>query len=159
MITIKKINSNNVWKIIKLEVNDDQKSFVATNVESIIQAYTTISSGGVALPFGIYQDEVPVGFLMIGYGGIPNDDNPAIANGNYCLWRFMIDKKYQRKGYGKIALQLALDFIKTFPVGKAKYCYLSYEPENTIAAKLYHSFGFKETGEYDGDEIISIMEL
>lgn len=159
MISIKKINSKNVWDIIKLEVNDQQKTFVATNAESIIEAYTTITAGGVAIPFGIYQDELPVGFLMIGYGEIPNDKNPEIAKGNYCIWRFMIDKRYQGKGYAKVALRLALDFIKTFPVGIANYCYLSYEPENTIAAKLYRSFGFEETGEYDGEEKISVIVI
>ena len=28
-----------------------------------------------------------------------------------------------------------------------------YEPENTVSKALYHSFGFRENGEMDGDEI------
>lgn len=47
----------------------------------------------------------------------------------YYIWRFMIDKKYQKRGYGKEALKLAINFIRTFPCGKAEYCVLSYEPE------------------------------
>lgn len=58
------------------------------------------------------------------------DDAPAIAKGNYNLWRLMIDKAYQKRGYGKEAVRLALDFIESFPCGKADYCWLSYEPEN-----------------------------
>lgn len=42
----------------------------------------------------------------------------------------MIDKAYQKRGYGKEAVRLALDFIESFPCGKADYCWLSYEPEN-----------------------------
>lgn len=71
----------------------------------------------------------------------------------------MIDKNYQNKGYGKEAVRLALEFIKTFPCGKAEYCWLSYEPENQIASQLYHSFGFIETGETDGEELIAILKL
>ena len=71
----------------------------------------------------------------------------------------MIDKRYQNKGYGKKAMQLALDYIKTFPCGKAEYCWLSYEPENQVAKKLYESFGFEETGDMDGEEIIAKLKL
>ena len=54
----------------------------------------------------------------------------------------MIDKKYQGNGYGKEAMKLAIDFIKTYPSGKTDYCWLSYEPENEVARKLYLSLGF-----------------
>ena len=84
MIHLEKINGENVWDILKLKVSDSQKSFVAGNDISIIDAYTTITSNGYAFPFGIYEDKHPVGFVMIGYG--KDDywkDAPAIAEGNY----------------------------------------------------------------------------
>ena len=39
MISIQKINSHNVWAILKLSVNEQQKDFVATNTESIVEDY------------------------------------------------------------------------------------------------------------------------
>ena len=87
------------------------------------------------------------------------DDAPSIAKGNYNLWRLMIDKAYQRRGFGKEAVQLALDFIKSFPCGKAEYCWLSYEAENEAARQLYRSFGFSETGDADGKELIAVLRL
>ena len=42
---------------------------------------------------------------------------------------------------------------------KVEYCWLSYEPENEVARKLYHSFSFTETGDMDGNEIIAILKL
>ena len=71
----------------------------------------------------------------------------------------MIDKSYQKKGLGKEAVKLALDFIKTLPCGMAEYCWLSYEPENEVARHLYGSFGFAETGEMDGEEVIAVLKL
>ena len=56
----------------------------------------------------------------------------------------MIDKRYQGNGYGREALRLAVDFVRTAPCGKAEYCWLSYEPENEVARKLYLSSGFEE---------------
>lgn len=160
MIRLEKVNGRNVWELLKLEVSADQKSFVASNDISIVEAYTAITGNGYAFPFGIYEGNKPVGFLMIGFDVDDYwDDAPDIAKGNYNLWRLMIDKSYQGKGYGKDAVRLALDFIKTFPCGAADYCWLSYEPENEIARKLYGSFGFNETGEMDGEELIAILKL
>ena len=160
MLRLEKITGKNVWSILKLRVSEDQESFVAPNDISIIEAYTAITGNGYAFPFGIYEGETPVGFLMIGFDADDCwEDAPSIARGNYNLWRLMIDKNYQKKGYGKEAVRLALEFIKTFPCGKADFCWLSYEPENEIASRLYHSFGFVETGEMDGDEIIAVLKL
>ena len=160
MLRLEQVNGKNVWDILKLTVEEDQKNFVANNDISIIEAYTAITANGYAFPFGIYENETPVGFLMIGFD-IDDywDDAPSIAKGNYNLWRLMIDKAYQRKGYGKEAVQLALDFIKSFPCGKAEYCWLSYEPENEAARQLYRSFGFSETGDTDGEELIAVLRL
>ena len=160
MIRLEKINGKNVWYALKLKVSDEQKNFVASNEISIIEAYIAITGNGYAFPFVIYDDAVPVGFLMIGFSVYDCwEDAPKIAKGNYNLWRLMIDKNYQGKGYGRKAIELALDFIKTFPCGKAKYCWISYEPENSAARKLYSSFGFVETGEKDGEELIAILDL
>ena len=71
----------------------------------------------------------------------------------------MIDKAYQNRGYGKEAVSLALEFIKSMPCGEAEYCWLSYEPDNAVARQMYRSFGFEETGEMDGEELIAVLRL
>lgn len=159
MVTLKPVDQKNVWELLRLQVAPEQRDFVATNTESIVEAYTTITAGGVALPFGIYSDETPVGFLMIGYGDIPNEENPPVSAGNYCIWRLMIDRGFQGRGLGARVVCFALEYIETLPCGPAQVCWLSYEPENTAAAALYHAFGFCETGGMDGDEIIAVRPL
>ena len=160
MLHLEKVNGSNVWDILKLTVSESQKNYVADNSISIIEAYTAITGNGHAFPFGIYEGETPVGFLMIGFD--VDDywtDAPEIARNNYSLWRLMIDKSCQNRGFGKEAVQLALDFIKSWPCGKAKYCWLSYEPDNEAARHLYRSFGFAETGEMDGEERIAVLKV
>ena len=159
MIQLKQIDRSNVWALARLRVRAEQEDFVATNVESILEAYATERSGAVALPFGIYDGETPVGFLMLGYGELPDEENPEIAKGNYCIWRFMIDQAHQGRGYAKAGMQAALDYVRTWPCGRAESCWLSYEPDNIAARSLYHRFGFEENGETDGDEIVAVLRL
>lgn len=159
MVELRKVDAKNIWKICALEVAEDQRNFVATNTQSILEAYCAISSGGVAMPYGIYDGETPVGFVMLGFGCEDWEDAPEIAKDTYNIWRFMIDRRYQRKGCGKQAMEAVLRLVETFPHGKADWVWLSYEPENQVAAELYRSFGFRENGQMDGDEIIAVRPL
>lgn len=90
MIRLKAVDAQNLWELMRLRVRPEQEDFVARNLESIAEAYVTEHDGKVALPFGIYADDVPVGFVMFGYGVVDSEDDPPVADGNYCIWRFMI---------------------------------------------------------------------
>lgn len=163
-IKLVKVNTKNFDALVNLEVNEEQKNYVASNVYSLAEAYATNAEGeGAAMPFGIYDGETPVGFLMIGYNICDDwdDEIPDFSINSYLIWRFMIDKKYQGEGYGRAAMKLALDYIKTFPCGKTEWCWLSYEPENEVAKKLYSSFGFVERPDFykEGDEMPAVLEL
>ena len=164
MLHLEKIDHRNVWDVIDLKVFRKQKHFVASNGISLIQAYSVRDSETKAFPFGIYNGKRLVGFLMIGYNEAATYDAfdvepPQVLHNNYSIWRRMIDKRYQGRGFGREAIGLALDFIRSWPCGKAEYVALSYEPENELGAKLYHSLGFTENGEMDGDEIVAVLKL
>ena len=168
-ITLEKITYKNYIKVIwGLKVNQKQKNFVARNECSLAEAYVALTNGGVALPFAICRNKKPIGFLMIGYGVSSEEDwedeNPEfieMAKKSYSLWRFMIDKRYQGRGYGRKAMELALEYMRSFPCGKADSIWLSYEPENEVAKKLYASFGFVEQPQWykKGEEMPAILKL
>jgi diamine N-acetyltransferase len=71
----------------------------------------------------------------------------------------MIDQRYQQKGYGKQAMSHILNYIKTFPLGKASFIVLSYKPNNDIAKKMYGSLGFVETGEIIDGELVAKLNF
>lgn len=170
-ITLEKITYKNYVKTIwGLSVSRKQKSFVASNANSLAEAYVAITNGAVALPFAICRNKKPIGFLMIGYGLSDDEcwskEDPTfveMAKKSYCLWRFMIDKRYQKRGFGRKAMQLALEYLRSLPCGDAEYCWLSYEPENEVAKKLYASFGFIEQPQwYKGgkdEEMPALLKL
>lgn len=162
-IRLVKVGFDNLDDLVDLEPDKSQYNFVANNSYSLAEAYANITNGRYAQPFGIYDGDTPVGFLMIGYDIADEEADrekfPLLTN-NYLIWRFMIDKNHQKKGYGKAAMKLALDFIRTWPCGEAEYCWLSYDPENEVAKKLYASFGFQEMPMPKGwDEVPAVMKI
>ena len=150
-----------MWDVTDLKVAKAQKTFVASNTISILEAYTAIGTECTAFPFAIYNDAKPVGFVMIGHNvpwAVEHYDLPADI---YYIWRFMIDKRYQGRGYGRQAFALALDFVRTFPCGRSDLCWLSYEPENVATKNLYASFGFVEAPKHykEGQEMPALLAL
>ena len=145
MINLREITSKNLKSIIDLNVKDDQKDYVASNSVSIAQGHYSNS----AWFKGIFNDDRPVGFVML----------DLIEEENKCfLWRFMIDRKYQGKGFGKISLTQVIDFVRSLNL----YTYIatSYVPAENSAGGFYKNFGFieseeitKEFGIEDSDEI------
>ena len=173
-IHLEKVTDDNVDAIVKLRVSKEQRNYVASNDWSLIDAYLSLAEGKPVFPFGIYNGKTLVGFMMISYSndwsGYERDawmdsDSYRFYKDKYYyyVWRFMIDKRFQGRGYGRKALELAIDFMRTFPCGVAEYCVLSYEPTNETAKNFYCSFGFKELNEpgyyEEGDEISAVMKL
>ena len=159
MIILKEITNKNIWKVCELEPFEDQKDFVAENIQSLAEAYATRNEGNNALPLAVYNDAELIGFVMIGKGTVGNEEESDLIKENYSLWRLMIDKKYQGQGLGRQTIDAAMDLIRTFPFGEAKKVWLSYEPENTRARDIYRKYGFVENGEMCGNEIIAVYAL
>ena len=173
-IHLEKVTEDNVEAIVDLNVSKEQRKYVASNTWSLIDAYLSLAEGKPVFPFGIYNGKTLVRFIMISYD---NDwsgyERDAWLNSEnyrfykdkyyYYVWRFMIDKRFQGRGYGREALRLALEFTRTFPCGKAEYCVLSYGPTNEPSKRFYSSFGFEELNEPgyydDDDEISAVMKL
>lgn len=158
MIELRKITLENRRAIFNLEVSEEQRRYVASNLSSMASCYVLATNGGHPFPFAIYVDEQPVGFVMLTYG-ITGYELPSIADDSYCILRLMIDKQYQNKGYGREAMKEILKFIRTFPAGPARYCWIPYGKDNITAKKLYESFGFRDNGEICDNEPITVLQL
>lgn len=150
-ILLKPVDETNREAVLALSVREDQP-FVATNEVSLRQAAETNEEHpGVARPFGIYADDKLVGFCMFAFAPEAEDEDDR-----YWLWRFMIDKSEQDKGYGQAALQ---EIIRYFRANGADRLFLSTEPENERGLHIYHKAGFRETGIIDEDEAVLMRML
>jgi diamine N-acetyltransferase len=144
MIELKDITPQNFDECIGLETADDQKGFVAANLMSIAQAKVFPDLDAKS----VYDGKAMVGFVMY---GIDHDKN------RHYLVRLMIDKKYQRNGYGRLATKAVIERLKN--TEGCESVYLSFVDGNEAAEKLYKSVGFVRTGELDKGEIVMRYEF
>ena len=150
-IQLEAVNDKNKDAVLALSVREDQP-FVATNEVSLRQAAETNEEHpGAARPFAIYADGRLVGFCMFAVN--PEDDD---EDDRYYLWRFMIDRNEQGKGYGQAALQ---EIIRYFRALGADRILLSTEPENECGLHVYHKAGFRDTGCIDCGEAVQRLWL
>ena len=138
MIHLREIDTGNLREILHLKVAPEQERFVAPNAVSIAQAYFYRDSAWFR---GIYDGDTPVGFVML-------EDKPDV--GSYTLWRFMIDARHQRKGYGRQALELIFAHVKGRPGAKELMTSCVDAPGGP--GPFYEGLGFAYTGELDEGE-------
>ena len=147
MIYLREITEENYIDAFNLKLGEGQEKFVSHPVRSLAQAYVYRNQ---CQPFGIYIEEKMVGYIMVIY----DYDIPE-----YNIWHMMIDEKHQGKGYGKLALNQVLAYIKTKPFGDSDRVALTCNIENEKALKMYRQMGFSETGVLDEDEVELSMIL
>jgi diamine N-acetyltransferase len=149
-VSLREITSQTVREVCRLSdtLSDAQKTMVAPNAVSIAEAYFCKEAWFRA----VYAGETPVGFIMLYIG--PDDDNPEEME--YFLWRFMIAGPYQGMGFGKKALQMVIDDIRT---QGAKVLGTSCGEGVGSPEGFYLGLGFKPTGKVFGDEVGLELEL
>ncbi len=143
-VSLREVTADTVRAICSLEVSEVQKHFVAPNAVSIAQAYFEPKAWFRA----IYADEIPVGFLML----YDDPEEPL-----YFLWRYMIDVRFQKLGYGKRAMDLLLEYVRSRP--SAKEMTLSCHPGEDGPEPFYRQYGFVLTGRMLGDEAEMRIDL
>jgi diamine N-acetyltransferase len=149
-VALREITAESVRAICMLEVAPAQRKQVAPNAFSIAQAYFEPA----AWFRGIYAGDVPAGFAMLydpTRGAAPDDA------GTCFLWRFMIDARHQRRGYGAAAMGLLIDHVRTLP-GVHTFA-LSYVPGEDSPRDFYARFGFRDTGDVDDGELVMKLPL
>ena len=132
MAEIRLVTKDNWRELTKLQVREDQRGFVASNVNSIAEAQFGFDEPGHGhwdfYPFGIFDDaDAPVGFLMYGLNfGHPKQQAFIV--------RLMVDERFQGKGYGRFGMRGMLEIFRAD--GRIKAIGISYEPENERARRL-----------------------
>jgi diamine N-acetyltransferase len=146
-VQLKDVTASNWRAVVRLELEESQKELLASNLYSIAESRFDPS----ARPRAIYADKSVIGFLMYDVPDAKDDDRVA------SIYRFMIDRKHQGKGYGRAALARAIEEIKAVPdIKKISICYV---PENPVAKQFYGSFGFVEVGRDEHHEIVAELAL
>lgn len=146
-LKLEKVTAENWRKAVHLTTDPDRKiplseKWLAGNAYSLLQCcYEPEWDCRVMM-----DGDNAVGFVFYGYD---SDDD------YYLLCRYMIDVKYQGKGYGKVFLPLVVNQIRQ-QYGCSDV-YTCVDDENAHALHLYTSFGFEPTDKMDGEERVYVL--
>ena len=144
MVKLRKVDAGNRSEIAGLKVTASQREFVADNGYYLKLA----EDDGCWSAFGIYESGLPVGFCM--YGRDPKD-------GQLWISQLMIDAAHQSKGFGRQALLLMIELIRSD--ASVSSVYLSFEPWNEWARSLYESVGFVPDGRVEEEDVIYRLDV
>lgn len=146
MVCFRKITEDNFKAIIQMKRPEGER-FVASNAYSLAEAWLYREAGDV-YPFAIYDDEVPVGFMML---------DEDLEERCLVVWRILFPEEHQNKGYGTEAIRQIIRLARESE--KYDFMIIDYAPENVIARHVYEKLGFVPTGEISNGEIVARLEL
>jgi diamine N-acetyltransferase len=139
-----------------LEVNPDQERFVASVAESFEDAerearavprFWMIDAGDAIVGFVMISDGIPAGRLAT--------DGDLL--GPYFLWRLLIDRRHQRRGYGSATLDAVTDYVRARPNGDALL--VSAGQGDGSPQPFYERYGFVPTGQIVDGEVVLRLDL
>ena len=137
MVTLRPLDDSNREAVIALRVSPAQLNFVASVADSLAEA--AAEPDGHAIQWALYDDETPVGFVMI------SDEVGAPGYIPQYLWRLLIDESYQRKGYGTAALDLVVEYFHGRP--GVDVMWTSAGQGDGSPLPFYERYGFERTGD------------
>ena len=146
MINFRAITEDNFDAIIRMKRPDDEH-FVASNAYSLAQAWLYRDNGDV-YPFAIYEDDAPVGFMML---------DEDLDERCLIIWRIMFPEENRFKGYGTAAIRRIIDLARES--GKYDFLLIDYAPDNKVAEHVYKKLGFRPTGVFEHGEIELRLDL
>ncbi|MFO7543867.1 MAG: GNAT family N-acetyltransferase [Trueperaceae bacterium] len=142
-LTLTPVTADNWRDVNELEVTEAQRTFVAAPTFYLALCFYD----GEWQPLAVCLGDRVIGFVMWAV-------DPA--DGSCWVGGLIIDKRYQRQGHGRRTLQTLMDLLAA-EHGHRRFA-LSYGPDNP-AAHLYHSLGFRDTGEREGGEVVARLWL
>lgn len=136
------VDASNWRDAYAMQPREDQRAFVAPNAYSLLEGIYTPNLTSVLA----YEADVPVAYALYG------DDPDAPGSEPVWLLRFFVAADHQRRGIGRRALGSLLERIEMENPGRPLR--LGVVEDNTVARRLYERFGFIDTGEMGGREVI-----
>lgn len=147
-ISLKEVTRETVRAVCKLDAGDGGQQ-VAPNSVSMAQA----SFYPEAWFRAIYEDDVPVGFVMLNDPTLTEQPEEE----NFFLWRLMVDQRHQRKGIGQAAVRLLIEHVRTRP--GAEELLVSHARTADALGRFYGSLGFEYTGAEEDGEKVMVLKL
>lgn len=139
MIKLINVTEENWLDVASLSVKDSQKGYLAPAIGILARGYVYRDCN--ARIFVVENDDIIIGVALVR----EFTDEPL----GYDLQQFMIDRKYQGRGYGSAALGLILEELRK--EGHYDHVEVCVKKEDVEAIHLYKKHGFVDSGYMDED--------
>ena len=157
-IHFEKISMEHAGKIIAMQLLESQEDYVMPFVDSLAESFSDLFEDEITVTYALCYGGNPVGLVEIRY--VKGEVYPGLEEKMvYELFRILVDKAHQKKGYGTRAIGLFLDYVRRKPLGDAAAVVVSVVEGNEVALKLYERFGFKVIGRDKYGHIVLGQEL
>lgn len=126
-------------------LEEDQRRFVSTVEDSLAEAGQVPE----AKPWfrGVYAGGSPVGFVMIAWDVDPTEG----LIGPWFLWKLIIDRNHQRRGYGHAVIEAIVEIVRA---NDGTELYTSYTERPGGPGPFYARLGFVPAGEHQGEVLV-----
>ena len=152
VVTLREVTDENRGAVLAVRVAPTQERFVGTVVGALTDAHEIPE--GKPWYRAIYADDQPVGFVMVSWNVTPE---PPRIIGPWFLWKLLVDERHQSRGYGRDAVRLVADILRT---NGAAELLTNCVPGDDGPEPFYRRIGFRPTGELDENaEIILALDL
>jgi diamine N-acetyltransferase len=155
-VSLREITPENRAAVEALVVDQAQSEYVAGVAESLAEAAELPD----ARPWyrAVYAGDTPVGFVLISDG--ITVDNPEYL-GPYFLWRLLVDRQHQGRGFGAAALAGVVDHLRTSrPDARVLLTSVSNEGRGSASPLgFYLRQGFRSTGRIHQGELVLELDL
>ncbi len=151
-VSVDPVTRDDVVPLIRMELPEDQESFVARNAVSLAQ----VSFEGGAYAFCIRADGERAGLIQV----IDCRESPNLEDGDdpqaIYLWRLMVAQEFQRLGIGRKVVEWLEGWARARGAPRIA---VTCVPENEAALGLYESVGFARTGRVPHGEAELVWDL
>jgi diamine N-acetyltransferase len=141
MVTLRPLDDSNRDAVLALRVSPRQLNFVSSVADSLAEA--DAEPDGRAIQWAVYDDETPVGFVMI-------SDEVGAGYISHYLWKLLIDERHQRKGYGTATLDLIVEYFRGRP--GVEVMWTSAGQGEGSPLPFYERYDFEKTGDIVFDD-------
>ncbi|HFU4460471.1 TPA: GNAT family N-acetyltransferase [Streptococcus suis] len=134
MIGLELVNKDNFEAVLQVSLAETDERKVASVEYSLAQAWLYKDSGQL-YPYAVMFGRKVVGFVLL---SIQEEDK------SYYVWRLLIDKNFQNRGFGKEVIQQMIGKAKADPL-----CHkisINYVIGNHKMRYILEKFGFQSVG-------------
>lgn len=149
-VAFREVDEQTLEAVLAVTLVPEQEPYVGSVAEALKEAREVPE--GKPWYRAVFDGELAVGFVMLSWNVPPN---PPEIIGPWYLWKLIVDRRYQGRGYGRAIIEKVVEIVRAEGAETLLTSYAS-GPDNP--GPFYQRVGFSPTGDVniDGETIVAL---